>query len=150
MWIAMSTSYTNVFEPSIEEGVARVRNSKGKYAFLLESTMNDYHNQKKPCNTMKVGENLDAKGYGVATRLELPLRYLLSMLTECSCITDWCPMILSSTSDLGLQKSVCRLLTCAVQRLRFGFRFLIFRLNICFAAFPTEEVISHKVNMSLI
>jgi hypothetical protein len=112
----MSTSYTNVFEPSIEEGVARVRNSKGKYAFLLESTMNDYHNQKKPCNTMKVGENLDAKGYGVATRLELPLRYLLSMLTECSCITDWCPMILSSTSDLGLQKSVCRLLTCAVAK----------------------------------
>jgi hypothetical protein len=74
MWIAMTSSYTNVFMPTTEEGVAMVRNSKGKYAFLLESTMNDYHNQKKPCNTMKVGENLDSKGYGVATRIDLPLR----------------------------------------------------------------------------
>jgi len=74
MWKAMSGSSTNVFAPTIEDGVAMVRQSKGKYAFLLESTMNDYYNQKKPCNTMKVGENLDSKGYGVATRLGLSLR----------------------------------------------------------------------------
>ena len=33
---------------------AQVRISKGKYAFLVESTMNDYANQRLPCNTMKV------------------------------------------------------------------------------------------------
>ncbi|ESO10868.1 hypothetical protein HELRODRAFT_72038 [Helobdella robusta] len=58
-----------VYVKTTEEGVKRVRDSKGKYAFLLESTMNDYYNQKKPCNTMKVGPDLDTKGYGVATRL---------------------------------------------------------------------------------
>lgn len=73
MWSFMSNQPT-VFAPTVEEGVGRVRNSKGRYAFLLESTMNEYHNQRKPCNTMKVGDNLDSKGYGVATRLGLPLR----------------------------------------------------------------------------
>jgi len=39
----------------------------GKYAFLMESTTNDYKNQQLPCDTMKVGGNLDSKGYGIAT-----------------------------------------------------------------------------------
>jgi len=46
----------------------------GKYAFLLESTMNEYYNQRKPCNTMMVGDNLDSKGYGIATPIGSPLR----------------------------------------------------------------------------
>jgi len=54
--------------------VQKVRQSKGKYAFLLESTMNDYYNQKKPCNTMNVGDNLDSKGYGIATPIGSDLR----------------------------------------------------------------------------
>lgn len=66
MWAFME-SEPSVFVKTTEEGVNKVRNSKGRYAFLLESTMNDYHNQRKPCNTMKVGENLDSKGYGIAT-----------------------------------------------------------------------------------
>ncbi len=36
--------------------------------------MNDYYNQRKPCNTMKVGGNLDSKGYGIATPLGSDLR----------------------------------------------------------------------------
>jgi len=52
----------------------KVRGSKGKYAFLLESTMNEYYNQRKPCNTMMVGDNLDSKGYGIATPIGSPLR----------------------------------------------------------------------------
>jgi hypothetical protein len=66
MWTFMN-SEPSVFVKTTEEGVAKVRNAKGRYAFLLESTMNDYYNQRKPCNTMKVGENLDSKGYGIAT-----------------------------------------------------------------------------------
>lgn len=74
MWNYMSSN-PSVFVKTTDEGVQRVRSSKGKYAFLLESTMNDYHNQQKPCNTMRVGENLDFKGYGVATPLGSQLRW---------------------------------------------------------------------------
>ena len=70
----MEQAQPGVFVKTTEEGVQRVRGSKGKYAFLLESTMNDYYNQRKPCNTMKVGGNLDAKGYGVATPIGSDLR----------------------------------------------------------------------------
>ncbi|KAI2651311.1 Glutamate receptor 1 [Labeo rohita] len=58
---------TKEFFRTTDEGVVRVRKSKGKYAYLLESTMNEYIEQRKPCDTMKVGGNLDSKGYGVAT-----------------------------------------------------------------------------------
>lgn len=48
--------------------------SKGKYALLIESPKNEYINERMPCDTMKVGQNLDAKGFGVATPLGSPLR----------------------------------------------------------------------------
>uniref|UniRef100_A0A8C9TJ89 Glutamate receptor n=1 Tax=Scleropages formosus TaxID=113540 RepID=A0A8C9TJ89_SCLFO len=67
MWTYMKSAEPTVFTKTTAEGVARVRKSKGKYAFLLESTMNEYTEQRKPCDTMKVGGNLDSKGYGVAT-----------------------------------------------------------------------------------
>ena len=54
--------------------VLKVRNSKGKFAFLLESAMNNYHSQQKPCDVMRVGDNLDNKGYGIATWVHHPLR----------------------------------------------------------------------------
>lgn len=50
------------------------RQSKGKYAFLLESSVNEYLNEREPCNTMKVGNNLDSKGYGVATPIGSDLK----------------------------------------------------------------------------
>lgn len=74
MWSFMSNE-PSVFAETVLAGVQRVRNSKGRYAFLLESTMNEYHNQRKPCNTMKVGDNLDSKGYGIATPIGSDLRY---------------------------------------------------------------------------
>uniref|UniRef100_A0AAR2JG69 Glutamate receptor n=1 Tax=Pygocentrus nattereri TaxID=42514 RepID=A0AAR2JG69_PYGNA len=67
MWSYMKSADPSVFVKTTDEGVARVRKSKGKYAYLLESTMNEYIEQRKPCDTMKVGGNLDSKGYGVAT-----------------------------------------------------------------------------------
>ncbi|KAJ8266749.1 hypothetical protein GJAV_G00134260 [Gymnothorax javanicus] len=67
MWSYMKAADPSVFVKTTDEGVARVRRSKGKYAYLLESTMNEYIEQRKPCDTMKVGGNLDSKGYGVAT-----------------------------------------------------------------------------------
>ncbi|KAH9514030.1 Glutamate receptor 4 [Bulinus truncatus] len=67
MWNFMKDAEPSVFVSSTLEGIQRVRDSKGKYAFLLDSTFNNYHNQRKPCNTMKVGRDLDVKGYGIAT-----------------------------------------------------------------------------------
>ena len=67
MWSYMKSAEPSVFVKTTPDGVARVRKSKGKFAFLLESTMNEYIEQRKPCDTMKVGGNLDSKGYGVAT-----------------------------------------------------------------------------------
>lgn len=67
MWNIMKDAQPSVFVKTTEEGVNRVRQSKRKYAFLLDSSFNDYHNQRKPCNTMKVGRDLDVKGYGIAT-----------------------------------------------------------------------------------
>ena len=74
MWNFMRDADPPVFVQAPKDGVRRVRDSKSKYAFLLESTMNDYYNQRKPCNTMKVGGNLDSKGYGIATPLNSDLR----------------------------------------------------------------------------
>ncbi|KAK9891998.1 hypothetical protein WA026_017479 [Henosepilachna vigintioctopunctata] len=73
MWDFMN-SRSHVFVRSYDEGINRVRQSKGKYALLIESPKNEYINLQKPCNTMKVGSNLDAKGFGVATPLGSPLR----------------------------------------------------------------------------
>ncbi|KAF0022826.1 hypothetical protein F2P81_024807 [Scophthalmus maximus] len=74
MWSYMRSTDPSVFVRNTDEGVIRVRKSKGKYAYLLESSMNEYIEQRKPCDTMKVGGNLDSKGYGVATPKGSPLR----------------------------------------------------------------------------
>ncbi|KPP66998.1 Glutamate receptor 4-like, partial [Scleropages formosus] len=79
MWTYMKSAEPTVFTKTTAEGVARVRKSKGKYAFLLESTMNEYTEQRKPCDTMKVGGNLDSKGYGVATPKGSQLRNAVNL-----------------------------------------------------------------------
>nr|KAF6346607.1 glutamate ionotropic receptor AMPA type subunit 1 [Pipistrellus kuhlii] len=53
MWTYMKSAEPSVFVRTTEEGMIRVRKSKGKYAYLLESTMNEYIEQRKPCDTMK-------------------------------------------------------------------------------------------------
>uniref|UniRef100_A0A8C5FXK1 Glutamate receptor n=1 Tax=Gadus morhua TaxID=8049 RepID=A0A8C5FXK1_GADMO len=79
MWSYMKSAEPTVFTKRTSEGVARVRKSKGKYAFLLESTMNEYTEQRKPCDTMKVGGNLDSKGYGIATPKGSQLRNAVNL-----------------------------------------------------------------------
>ncbi len=76
MWQYMKSAEPSVFVKNTVEGVLRVRKSKGKYAYLLESTMNEYIEQRKPCDTMKVGGNLDSKGYGIATPKGSALRWV--------------------------------------------------------------------------
>ena len=45
--------YWQVFTPSFQDGIERVRASKGKYAFLIESSTNEYQNERMPCDTIK-------------------------------------------------------------------------------------------------
>lgn len=53
MWKYMSSRPEN-FVNSYEEGIQRVRNSKGKYALLIESPKNDYINVRNPCDTVSM------------------------------------------------------------------------------------------------
>ncbi|XP_016775337.1 glutamate receptor ionotropic, kainate 4 isoform X5 [Pan troglodytes] len=62
MWNYMYSKQPSVFVKSTEEGIARVLNSN--YAFLLESTMNEYYRQRN-CNLTQIGGLLDTKGYGI-------------------------------------------------------------------------------------
>ncbi|KAK6025642.1 Ligand-gated ion channel, partial [Ostertagia ostertagi] len=54
MWRYMESQVPSVFVSSYAEGIERVRSHKGRYAFLLEATANEYENTRKPCDTMKV------------------------------------------------------------------------------------------------
>lgn len=66
MWNYMNSKQPSVFVKSTEEGIARVLNSK--YAFLMESTMNEYHRGLN-CNLTQIGGLLDTKGYGIGMPL---------------------------------------------------------------------------------
>ncbi|XP_029929001.1 glutamate receptor ionotropic, kainate 5 [Myripristis murdjan] len=71
MWNYMHSKQPSVFVKSTEEGIARVLNSK--YAFLMESTMNEYHRGLN-CNLTQIGGLLDTKGYGIGMPLGSPFR----------------------------------------------------------------------------
>ena len=60
----MSNARPSVFVNNTPEGIDRVKG--GKYAYILESTMNEYIT-KRQCDLMQVGGLLDAKGYGIGT-----------------------------------------------------------------------------------
>ena len=45
------------------------------YFLYLKSIKNEYTNERAPCDTMKIGSNLDSKGYGIATPVGSELRY---------------------------------------------------------------------------
>uniref|UniRef100_A0AAY4DN84 Glutamate receptor n=1 Tax=Denticeps clupeoides TaxID=299321 RepID=A0AAY4DN84_9TELE len=76
MWNYMYSKQPSVFVKSTEEGIARVVNSK--YAFLLESTMNEYH-RRLNCNLTQIGGLLDTKGYGIGMPLGSPFREEISL-----------------------------------------------------------------------
>ncbi|PAV88609.1 hypothetical protein WR25_19520 [Diploscapter pachys] len=68
-----------IFVDTYAEGIEKVRKSKGRYAFLLEETTNNYESGRKPCDTMKVGQNLNTLGYGIATKFGNPLRASINL-----------------------------------------------------------------------
>ena len=66
----MSSNPDN-FVKSTDEGIERIR--QGNYAYLVESTTNEYMKQRD-CDLMQIGGLLDTKGYGIATPSGSPWR----------------------------------------------------------------------------
>ena len=54
----------DVFTDSNAEGIERVQESGGKYAFFMESASIEYI-MERHCELARVGRELDAKGYGI-------------------------------------------------------------------------------------
>ncbi|XP_059150176.1 glutamate receptor 3-like [Physella acuta] len=67
-------AHPEVLVQTSHEGVKRVSDSKNKYAFLAESSLVEYYNERKPCDTVSVGGKLNNLGFGVATPRNSPLR----------------------------------------------------------------------------
>ena len=76
MWHSMDSN-KHVFARTYDQGVEMVRKSNGRYAFLIDSPKNDYINDRKPCDTMKINSNIDLKGFGIATPIGSPLKYFM-------------------------------------------------------------------------
>ena len=71
MYSFMSNTEPSPLAKTTEDGVRRVRQSDGKYAYLLESRMNEYVSTQKPCDTMAVGDPLGTFSYGIAVSKHL-------------------------------------------------------------------------------
>ncbi|XP_066999458.1 glutamate receptor ionotropic, kainate 2 isoform X3 [Anabrus simplex] len=73
IWSVMQQTRPDVFTDDNTQGVDRVRNSKGNYAFFMESTSIEYQ-MERDCDLMKIGGELDSKGYGIAMPPGSPYR----------------------------------------------------------------------------
>lgn len=67
MWKFMSETKPAVFVKSNMDGVDKVRESKGGYAFFMESSTIQFFIERK-CDLTQIGGMLDSKGYGIAMR----------------------------------------------------------------------------------
>lgn len=45
----------------------------------MESTALDYYNARSPCDTVRVGELIEYRGYGIATQMGSELKYRLGI-----------------------------------------------------------------------
>lgn len=65
MFNNMESRKPSVYVSSTMDGVQRVLDEGGHYAFLMESTTIDYLTERQ-CDLMQIGGTLDTKGYGIA------------------------------------------------------------------------------------
>ncbi|XP_064621441.1 glutamate receptor-like [Lineus longissimus] len=78
MWEFMSVAEPTVFMKTISDGIARVRSSGGRYAFIMESAMATFVVNKSPCDLTKVGYPLNIANYAFATAKGSPYHRDLS------------------------------------------------------------------------
>ncbi|KAL3311509.1 Glutamate receptor ionotropic, kainate 1, partial [Cichlidogyrus casuarinus] len=76
MYKQMVLNYNEVMQSKTEYGVHKVMNSTD-YAFILESSTNDYWS-KRNCELLKIGPNLDSKGYGFGLPKSSPYDAVIS------------------------------------------------------------------------
>jgi len=67
IWSAMTQMKPSPFVDGNPEGINRVKNSGGTYAFFMESVSIEYNTQRD-CTLTQLGGLLDSKGYGIALR----------------------------------------------------------------------------------
>lgn len=74
MWEAMEAEEPSVFVSNYSAGVQRVRESNGRYAFLVEGLINEYISDREPCDTQPIGKLLNSVNFAFATTLKSPLK----------------------------------------------------------------------------
>ncbi|CAG2109061.1 unnamed protein product [Medioppia subpectinata] len=108
MWRHMNSN-PNSMVNSYSEGFQRVRESGGKYAFLMEEASSHLINGQMPCDTMTVGRLIDTKGYGVATPKGSPLsdeiNFVVLKLKEEGFMTTLAEKWWQKTSQCGSMNS---------------------------------------------
>ncbi|KAM7352229.1 glutamate receptor IIB [Cochliomyia hominivorax] len=77
-WNKMISFKPEAFTASNKEGMDRVKRSKGRYAFLLETPILQYYEQRN-CELMHIGEPFGEKHYGIAVPLNAPFRSNISV-----------------------------------------------------------------------
>ena len=78
----MESTKPSVFVKGNKDGVERVKEENGFYAFLMESTSIEYTVERN-CDTIQIGGLLDSKGYGIALPpgIFLSIRGFIHVLT---------------------------------------------------------------------
>ncbi|TRY61678.1 hypothetical protein TCAL_07990 [Tigriopus californicus] len=76
MWKFMELHESEVMVSSNEEGLQKVLESDGGYAYLMESSSIMYIVERN-CELVQVGGNLDNKGYGIPMRKGSPYKSLI-------------------------------------------------------------------------
>ncbi|XP_055381684.1 glutamate receptor ionotropic, kainate 2-like [Condylostylus longicornis] len=77
MWSFMDAEDPSVWTETNDLGVERIKKSKRKYAFFMESTTLEYI-AERDCNLYQVGKWLDYKTYGIAMPFNSPWRKQIS------------------------------------------------------------------------
>jgi len=106
MWNFMEHK-PEVFVDSTPEGLDKVLQSN--YAFLLESTMNEYVTQRN-CDLIQVGGLLDAKGYGIGTPIGPALYYVI--FVEYASVQEVSVMVVDSSCSWCSVRSVLQYSVC--------------------------------------
>ncbi|XP_040357365.1 glutamate receptor 3 [Ixodes scapularis] len=73
MWESMA-SFNNAMANTHEDGVLRVRESGGNYAFVLDSRKLEYSSAKAPCDLAQLGDTFQKGGYGIVMSHKFPLK----------------------------------------------------------------------------
>ncbi|OON16056.1 hypothetical protein X801_08135 [Opisthorchis viverrini] len=78
MWEFMNAN-KSLFVNKTEDGIVRALN--GDYAFILESTLNEYYSQRN-CQLTPLGGLLDPRGYGIGLPIGMHVRADVSKFSQ--------------------------------------------------------------------